>query len=127
MITEGGISGNMLILEKHYKSNFPYEIMAKDVITLFPRCLTLQSISCQSLGCSEGLLGVPTSASCPGKNWYFCHQFPVNQNDVILAGGKGTTQVVRNPESASTSADDREDLFQAGEGVKPCRRCSYIL
>ena len=37
--------------------------------TLVSRCLTLQLISCQSLGCSEGLLGVPTSASCPGKNW----------------------------------------------------------
>ena len=69
LITERGISGNVLILEKHFKSNFLYEIMAKDVITLFSRCLTLQLISCQSLGCSEGLLGVLTSASCPGKNW----------------------------------------------------------
>ena len=51
----------------------------------------------------------------------------MNQNDAILAGGAGTTQVVRNPESSSPSADDHENLFQAGEGVKPCRRCSCIL
>ena len=76
LITEGGISGNVLTLEKHFKSNFPYEIMAKDAITLFSRCLTLQLISCPSLGCSEGLLGVPTSASCPGKNWYSDHRGP---------------------------------------------------
>ena len=54
-------------------------------------------------------------------------EFPVNQNDAILAGGTGTTQVVRNPESSSPSADDQEDFFQAGEGVEPCRRCSCVL
>ena len=54
-------------------------------------------------------------------------EFPANQNDAILAGGEGTTQVVRESVSASTSADDDEDLLQAGEGVKPCRRCSCIL
>ena len=54
-------------------------------------------------------------------------EFPVNQNDAILAEGTGTAQVVRNPQSSSPSADDQEDLFQAGEGVKPCRRCSCIL
>ena len=51
----------------------------------------------------------------------------MSQNDTVLAGGKGTTQVVGNPESSSPSADDHEDFFQAGEGVKPCRRCSCIL
>ena len=51
----------------------------------------------------------------------------MNQNDAILAGGKGTTQVVRDPESASTGADDHENFFQAGEGVKPCGLCSCIL
>lgn len=35
LTTEGGISENVLILEKLFKSNFPYEIMAKDVITCF--------------------------------------------------------------------------------------------
>ena len=57
----------------------------------------------------------------------FVTRVPVSQNDAILAGGKGTTQVVRNPESDSTSAVDHEDLFQAGEGVKPFWVCSFIL
>ena len=38
----------------------------------------------------------------------------MNQNDAILTRGKGTAQVVRKSESASTSADDGEELFQAG-------------
>ena len=43
-------------------------------------------------------------------------EFPVNQNDATLTGGKGTAQVVRESESASTSADDGAELFQAGRG-----------
>ena len=53
-------------------------------------------------------------------------EFPVNQNDAILTRGKGTAQVVRKSESASTSADDGEELFQAGT-VKPWWWCSCIL
>lgn len=51
----------------------------------------------------------------------------VNQNDANLTGGKGTMQVIRKSGSASTSADDHEELFQAVEEVKPCRWCSCIL
>ena len=36
----------------------------------------------------------------------------MNQNN---KGGKGTAQVVRKSESASTSADDCDELFQAGD------------
>ena len=43
-------------------------------------------------------------------------EFPVNQNDATLTGDKGTAQVVRESESASTSADDGAELFQAGRG-----------
>ena len=42
-------------------------------------------------------------------------EFPMNQNDANLTGGKDTAQVVRKSESASTSADDGEELFQAGD------------
>ena len=53
-------------------------------------------------------------------------EFPVNQNDAIVARSKGTTQVIRKSASASTSTDDLEEVFQAGDGVKPCRQCSCI-
>ena len=61
----------------------------------------------------------------------------MNQNDATLTGDKGTAQVVRESESASTSADDGAELFQAGRGeawsssrqdaVKPWQWCSCLL
>ena len=138
--------------------------MAKDVITLFSRCLTLQLISCQSLGCSEELLGVLTSASCPGKNWCSEQRGPDHKPSLGSSHTHSTYRVLgmkinfsewlsctfvtrvssepkwchlsrryRHNTSGQKSrvifpsADDQDDLFQAGEGVKPCRQCSCIL
>ena len=49
---------------------------------------------------------------------YFCHQSP---NHVFLMGGEGKTQVVRNSESAFTTADDHNELFQAQDKVEPLK------
>ncbi|KAG5215320.1 hypothetical protein JEQ12_000896 [Ovis aries] len=54
-------------------------------------------------------------------------QFPVNQNDATLTRGKGTAQVVRESESASTSADDSAELFQAPGTAYECHQYAGII